>query len=280
VSGVTLIVVGAGKGSPGVSTTALALAAAWQGRPRPVVWEADPQGGDLQLRFGIPEEPGLVTLAGAARAEGLTAKTAAAHVQRLPGGVTVVAGPVAAAPAQAALAELDPLWAQAEPEPEVWLVDAGRISTAGQEPTGLLRAADVVVLVARGTVEALAHAAQAADHVTSLGVRAVLVAVVGECRYSDAEIVEALRVAQCVRLPHDARSAELLRGGPAGPGTARFGRQPRYPLLGAARELASAVQSRLPAAVQPEVLSVPEEPPVYATSLADSVNLAVRGGRL
>ena len=44
-----LIAVAADKGAPGVTTTALALAAVW---PRPVLLaECDPAGGDLVYRF-------------------------------------------------------------------------------------------------------------------------------------------------------------------------------------------------------------------------------------
>ena len=59
------------KGSPGVTSTALALAAVW---PRPVVLlEADPAGGDLAYRCNaahggpVYASKGLVTLAAAVR---------------------------------------------------------------------------------------------------------------------------------------------------------------------------------------------------------------------
>ncbi len=68
----TLIALFSDKGSPGVTTLALSLAAAW---PRPVtVAECDPAGGDLALRLtdeaGRPRlhpDPGLLGLAAAAR---------------------------------------------------------------------------------------------------------------------------------------------------------------------------------------------------------------------
>ncbi|MCP5854114.1 hypothetical protein NL323_29700, partial [Klebsiella pneumoniae] len=45
----SLIVLGAAKGAPGVTTAAVALAAVW---PRSaVVAECDPSGGDLALRL-------------------------------------------------------------------------------------------------------------------------------------------------------------------------------------------------------------------------------------
>ena len=66
-----LITVCADKGSPGATTLALALGAAW---PTPaVVVEADPYGGDLGIRLrtsggaALPEAPTVLTLATAAR---------------------------------------------------------------------------------------------------------------------------------------------------------------------------------------------------------------------
>src|SRR5260221_13270976 len=56
------------KGSPGVTTTCFALAAAWPAQRRLVI-EADPAGGDLGPWLGLPPAPGLTRLAAAARAD-------------------------------------------------------------------------------------------------------------------------------------------------------------------------------------------------------------------
>ncbi|PGH46923.1 hypothetical protein CRI70_31210, partial [Streptomyces sp. Ru87] len=65
-----LVVLGSVTGAPGVTTTALALAAAWppdgDGGVRPVVVEADGSGGDLLIRFGLPPSPSLLDVAAAA----------------------------------------------------------------------------------------------------------------------------------------------------------------------------------------------------------------------
>ena len=45
----SLIVIGAAKGGPGVTTAAVALAAVWPRRA--IVAECDPSGGDLALRI-------------------------------------------------------------------------------------------------------------------------------------------------------------------------------------------------------------------------------------
>ena len=60
------------KGSPGVTTTALALASAWAGHA--VVVEADPAGGDLAIRLhpegsALPETPTVLSVATAARGD-------------------------------------------------------------------------------------------------------------------------------------------------------------------------------------------------------------------
>src|SRR6266566_1751510 len=64
-----LIALASVKGSPGVTTTCLALAAAWPGKRRLVI-EADPAGGDLGPWLGLPPAPGLTGLAAAARHAG------------------------------------------------------------------------------------------------------------------------------------------------------------------------------------------------------------------
>lgn len=90
-----LIVVAADKGAPGVTTTALALAAVW---PRPVLLaECDPAGGDLAFRFpaanGEPLDPrrGVLSLAVAAR-RGLQPGQLWEHTQKLYGGIDVLLG--------------------------------------------------------------------------------------------------------------------------------------------------------------------------------------------
>ena len=90
-----LISIAADKGAPGVTTTALALAAVW---PRPVLLaECDPAGGDLVYRFpGVNGEPldprrGLLSLAVAARRGGQPGQVWE-HTQKLHGGLDVLIG--------------------------------------------------------------------------------------------------------------------------------------------------------------------------------------------
>jgi len=90
-----LIAVAADKGAPGVTTTALSLAAVW---PRPVLLaECDPAGGDLVYRFPavggghLDPRRGVLSLAVVAR-RGMQPQQVWEHVQKLHGGLDVLAG--------------------------------------------------------------------------------------------------------------------------------------------------------------------------------------------
>ena len=147
-----LIVIAADKGAPGVTTTALALAAVW---PRPVLLaECDPSGGDLVYRFpaadGSALDPrrGLMTLAVAAR-RGLQPRQLWEHTQKLSGGLDVLTGVINAEQG----ASLGALWGPlgdlfaALPGGDV-IADCGRLGADGQ-PYELLLRASAVLLVTR-----------------------------------------------------------------------------------------------------------------------------------
>ncbi|OIV35653.1 hypothetical protein BIV57_20480 [Mangrovactinospora gilvigrisea] len=155
-----LIVLAADKGSPGVTTSALALASVW---PRPVVTaECDPAGGDLVYRLpdahGNPLNPqrGMLSLAADAR-KGLTPDRLTQHVQALHGGLGVIVG-TAGAEQSAGLGslwpELGPAFARM-PGFDVF-ADCGRVGP--DSPTlQLMPYADAVVLIARVEAEQVAH---------------------------------------------------------------------------------------------------------------------------
>ena len=90
-----LIALAADKGSPGVTTTAITLAAVWPRRA--LLAELDPSGGDVALRLrgprGAPLSPevGLISLAVGAR-RGSRPEQVFEHVQRLDGGLEVIVG--------------------------------------------------------------------------------------------------------------------------------------------------------------------------------------------
>src|SRR5438067_13781310 len=86
-----LVVLGSVKDAPGATTLSVGLVAGWP-QPGAVLLEADPDGGDLAARFGHHPDPGLFSLAAAARS-GTGAGLLRRHVQRLRPAVDVVLAP-------------------------------------------------------------------------------------------------------------------------------------------------------------------------------------------
>nr|WTB08962.1 hypothetical protein OG546_34945 [Streptomyces antimycoticus] len=209
-----LIAVGSIKGSPGVTTAVLALAAAWperaDGGVRPVVVEADVSGGDLAVRFGVPHTPGLLDVATSARKERPGSLLGA--TTELPFGVRVVASPAggrACSEAVRLVAEyVQRLLLGDEGDRGTVVLDVGRIS---EDVEGLLEAAEAVVLVARGGADALAHAYA---YLAEAGARAerYVLAVVGPCPYAAGEITATLGISRVVFLPWDTKAADALGG--------------------------------------------------------------------
>ncbi|CAM5385328.1 hypothetical protein SALBM217S_09815 [Streptomyces griseoloalbus] len=160
-----LIALAADKGSPGVTTAAVALAAVW---PRRVLLaETDPAGGDLVYRsaaaHGGPLNPntGMLSIAATAR-RGLVPDQLWDHVQPLSGGLEVLVG-LGVAEQAAGLAGLWPTLGRAfasladSPNaPADVIADCGRIS--GDTPAvELFPHASLVLLISRTEPEALAR---------------------------------------------------------------------------------------------------------------------------
>jgi hypothetical protein len=138
------------KSSPGVSTTALALSAAWPGDgQRPLVIEADRRGGDASLRFGTPSGTGLKSLAAASRANpdvGLV--RAHAHLVP-PAGVPVVTAPELAEHADPAVWGVLPLLERLANTADPVLLDLGEAYPADPETARLLQLCGRLLMVAR-----------------------------------------------------------------------------------------------------------------------------------
>lgn len=211
-----VVALGSFKGAPGVTTLALALAAAWPlgGEARPVVVEADAGGGDLAVRFGLPDVAGLLALAAGAR-QGGTERGAGeldGCAQDVAGSLRAVVAPTGGKQAEPCVAEVaacpSVLRGNSDSQGAV-LLDLGRLGSAPSEE--LARFADRVVLVAGGGADALAHVAARPAWLED--VRPELV-VMGECRYSEADIAKALRMErdQIHLLPWDVQSAAALGG--------------------------------------------------------------------
>lgn len=206
------------KGSPGVTTFAVALAARWPAPTRALVFEADPSGGDLALRFFLPTAPGLVGLAAAAR-HGGDADLVWRHSNRLPGGLPVVTAPPDADQARAALSAVLPnpsgglgvLRAAANEPGTVLVVDCGRVDP-GSPALSIVRCSDVVVLLSRAHAEDLAHLPRRLPAVGRWSPNPVLL-LVGD-GFSTAEVARELGVAPLGRIPEDPNGAAVLCGRP------------------------------------------------------------------
>jgi hypothetical protein len=164
-----LIIVAGDKGSPGVTTSAVALAAAWPRRA--VVAECDPHGGDLVYRLsaenGGPLDPnvGMLSIALAAR-HGFDTHSLPQHLQRVHGGMDVLVG-LGTAEQAAAMA---PLWQRLGRSFDQFsdlqygdtryggdvIADCGRVGP--DSPTlEMMAFAAMVLLVARADAEQVAH---------------------------------------------------------------------------------------------------------------------------
>lgn len=237
-----IIALVAAKGSPGVTTSALACALTWHRRL--VLAECDPAGGSLLAGFlgGALDGPrGIGELAvGELRDGNLEAAFWSQLVDLdapkrerllLPG----VVDPVQAG-------SVTPLWQRfadffteldhGDPPYDV-LVDCGRLHVPGP-PWPILRAASVVLVVTGARLpevsatRALVRTIQRdfTEHRVAPGTMRLLLVGGGHGR---GEISKALRLPVIARLPHDPRTAEVLTLG----GTVRVGR----PLMRAASEL-------------------------------------------
>jgi hypothetical protein len=159
-----LIAIAADKGSPGVTTSAVALAAVW---PRRALYaECDPHGGDLVYRMpaehGGPLDPnrGLVSLAVGAR-RGFDATVIPQHTQRLRGGLEIIVGLGNADQMHGMAGLWGPLGKALDRFSDLSygadvIADCGRIGP--DSPTiDLLAQSALVLLVARTDAEYIAH---------------------------------------------------------------------------------------------------------------------------
>ena len=200
------------KGSPGVTTLALAavLARADQGA---VLLEADGAGGDVALWHGVPQAPGLAELAARAMHAGLPRQGVGAFggwVRPLAGGaLPVVIAPVEGQGVRAALGVIARRAAVLDTADQLLVVDFGRLSSSSAA-WPVLDACDVLLLVTRGDIAALGHAQNLAKRLQDLPPR-VMFALIDTGPYRVAEAHTALGLPCAGVMPFNVKHARALQ---------------------------------------------------------------------
>jgi Mrp family chromosome partitioning ATPase len=204
-----LAVFGALRSSPGVTTSALAIASCLDGA---VLVEADWDGGVLGARLGLPRETGLTSLAAAARSG--SEVDLAHHGHHLADGTLIVPGPMSAHSAigvwTSAGRWLTEILVNASAHHPV-LVDAGRLSPLSPL-SPLIELADRLVVVARPDVEELHALATRLDGLRTVTQDRISVLLVGERPYRAAEVEDHFGVAVIGSMADDRRAAEAISG--------------------------------------------------------------------
>jgi hypothetical protein len=245
---VTAVELASAKGSPGVTTSALLLAALLPGS---VLVEADPAGGDLRTCLtdptGQPLRPeiGVVSLLAAHRTaqhmvHGAADRSLLAHAQQLPGDLPVLVGPGSAAHADALLPAWPQLAAAVAAHPGLALVDVGRLDPQHTGSWALVDQCALTVFVTVASVSAVAHCR---DLLTALRSRRrpAGVLVIGSAAEQQ-QVHEALA-------PHGAGWVGRLTRDPDAAGQLLSGvwsrRLDRSPLLTAGRRVAAELHEQL-----------------------------------
>lgn len=242
--------------SSAVTTLAAGVATLWPQEVRRLLVEADPTGGTLCATAGLAPEPGLVSLAAAARRQGKPSLVFD-HAQDLPGGVPVVCGPPAASRARSALSMLSDLLGRLVELDACVFCDCGRLdpATANVE---LFEAADLAVLACRPRLSDLNALAAFFDERVETEARPVLV-LAGDGPYPAKEITETLGAEVAGLLPWDPDAA-----GAVGTVSLSSRRLTRAPLVRALRSLAGELDRRLEAGRveerRPTRSPIPSEP--------------------
>lgn len=206
----TVVAVGSAGASPGVSALAVGLGQARARRGgRIVLVEADPAGGRLASRFGLPPEPSLLSFVADARrgpsAEVLFAST------KLVGRLPVVTCPADPRLARHALVEGGGTLADCLRTHRVdGVLDLGRIDD--ESPALALAArADVVLLLTRPRTDEVQALVFRRDLLREVGCEPQLVTV-GDQPHSPAEVAEVVGIPLLATWPDDPVASALCGG--------------------------------------------------------------------
>ncbi|MGN6791404.1 MAG: hypothetical protein ACTHJW_03340 [Streptosporangiaceae bacterium] len=206
-------------GSPGCTTTALAITLTW---PQPVTLaECDPAGGDILAGLfagHLPAPRGLLGVAFEA-GRGMEAMSAEASAQlgRLDSsgyrmflaGLSDPRQAHGVAPAWPAIARM------LSSLPRAVIADCGRLDAGDGQPTSVLAEATLVAMVMRSSLRQVAAARPRIEMLAQLlgGTDRLGLLLVGDKDHASAEITRTLGVPVLASLPLDSKTADVLSDG-------------------------------------------------------------------
>lgn len=208
-----LIAFVAARSAPGVTTTVLACASVIE--QRVLIVEASQDGGSIGPRFGLPLEPGVGSLAAAAR-HAMEPAMVADHCQELPGTdgrVQVLVGPASCESAGSLLGAVTSPLSGVLPgvaDPPLVLVDAGRVPSRPLTAP-LLAVADELLVVVRPRLDELQCLHERLPALEQFGPPLRLV-LVGDRPYPPREVEATLGRPVAAVLAHDRAAADALAG--------------------------------------------------------------------
>jgi Flp pilus assembly CpaE family ATPase len=200
------------KGSPGVTTAALAFAATTSrnvGSAQPLLVELDPSGGVIECWTGVAHEPGLSRVASGLR-RSLEVEVVEAGIRPIPAGVAVVHAPTSGTLAESTIAAIGERLTIAMAESDrLVIIDAGRWCRS-QSTARRIVGCDVIVIVCQPTVAGVEAARALFDPIHAITNLSPVLLLVGERPYSAGEVAEATGVTVIGTLPWDPHAVNTL----------------------------------------------------------------------
>lgn len=218
------------KGAPGTTVFSLALTCALANMHEEGVAlvEADPVGGDIAAFLGLSTDPGMVSLAAAARHQSAWPDITA-HAQRLPAGGLALLGSTDPTQATSSITTLASRLRLALGSMAAAVVDCGRWQS-NSPASPIVRDAAATIVCLRPTVASIESVRVRAQQLWEASQGPLGLAVMGDGPYSADEVQAATGLPVLVTVPQDRRGIGVLCGGSSRPGTAA-----RLPIVRAAR---------------------------------------------
>lgn len=202
-----LIALVSAKGSPGVTTAALSLAASTGDATLMV--EIDPSGGSIECWTGTTSEPGLLRVASGLR-RSLEADVVIGAIRTVPSGVSVVHAPTSGILAESTIAAIGERMTIAMAESNrVVILDAGRWCRS-QSTARRVIGCDAVAIVCQPTLSGVESARALIEPIQAVTGQAPVLLLIGERPYSAAEVSAATGVMVIGVLPWDPGSVNTL----------------------------------------------------------------------